>query len=105
MQKIINSIEKLLTNIEALDFEDLNDEEEKWLCSELKRQYNSYIKKPFEKERLFNNCYLGCCNENYYLLGLALKFQDILLVLFNARRAKIKSRWGFLFPTRDKRKD
>lgn len=106
MQKIINSIEELLTEIEALDFEDLNEEEKKWGCSELNRQYNSCIKIPFEKEQLLKNRCLGYREENYYLLRLALQFRDILRTLSYKRRAKIKDRhWGFIFPTRDKRLD
>ena len=90
MKETIKSIEKLLIDIENLDFEDLNEEEKKWLCSELNRQYNSCIKIPFEKEQLLKNCCLGYREENYYLLELALKFQDTLRY---PRRAKIK-----LFP-------
>lgn len=105
MKETIKSIEKLLIDIENLDFEDLNEEEKKWLCSELNRQYNSCIKIPFEKEQHIINCHLGFSDFSGNLNYNALEFERILKHFSCTRRAKGK----FAFPNRDcgcnKRKD
>jgi hypothetical protein len=104
MKETIKSIEKLLIDIENLDFEDLNIEEKKYMCLELNRQFN-FVKSRFEKEQHIINCHLGFCDFSSNLICEALEFKRILKYFSYARRAKGK----FTFPNRDcgcgKRKD
>jgi hypothetical protein len=98
MKETIKSIEKLLIDIENLDFEDLNIEEKKYMCLELNRQFN-FVKSRFEKEQRIINCHLGFCDFSGDLIYKALEFERILKHFFYTRRAKGK----FTFPTRDKK--
>lgn len=96
MKETIKSIEKLLIDIENLDFEDLNIEEKKYMCLELNRQFN-FVKSRFEKEQHIINCHLGYCDFSGNLNYNALEFERILKHFSCARRAKGK----FTFPNRD----
>jgi hypothetical protein len=89
MQKIINSIKELLTEIEALDFEDLNEKEKKYMCLELNRQFN-FVKSRFEKEQHIINCHLGFSDFSGNLNYNALEFERILKHFSCTRRAKGK---------------